>query len=307
VSAYEVGVPAPVPEPKATVVSTHPSPGSGALLALCSMSLVQLGAALSPPLFERAGVAGVTWLRLAFGALLLLVWARPRIRGRAPRDLWGAVALGVASAAMTLAFMLAIDRVPLGVVVTIEFLGPLTVALVGARRLRDGIWVALAGGGVALLTLGHGAGGSLDALGLLLAAAAGTGWGCYILLTRHVGRAWTGVQGLAVAMAVAAVVSAPVGIADGGSRLASPHVLIACIGLAVLLPVLPYSLEMAALRRLPASSFGVLMSLEPGIGALLGFLVLGQDLAATGVIAIAMVIAASAGATATVSNADGSG
>jgi inner membrane transporter RhtA len=306
VSAYEVGVPAPVPEPTAAV-RTHPSPGSGALLALCSMSLVQLGAALSPPLFARAGVAGVTWLRLAAGALLLLAWARPRIKGRAPRDLWGAVALGVASAAMTLAFMLAIDRVPLGVVVTIEFLGPLTVALVGARRWRDGIWVALAAGGVALLTLGHGAGGSLDPLGLALAAAAGTGWGCYILLTRHVGQAWTGVQGLAVAMAVAAVVSAPVGIADGGTRLTEPGVLIACIGLAVLLPVLPYSLEMAALRRLPASSFGVLMSLEPGIGALLGFLVLGQNLATAGVIAIAMVIAASAGATATVSNADGSG
>jgi inner membrane transporter RhtA len=305
VAVYEAGVPAAVPEPQA--VATHPSPGTGALFALCSMSLVQLGAALSPPLFARAGVAGVTWLRLAAGALLLLVWARPRIRGRAGRELWGAVALGVASALMTLAFMLAIDRVPLGVVVTIEFLGPLTVALAGARRARDGIWVALAAGGVALLTLDHGTGGSLDALGLALALAAGTGWGCYIVLTRHVGRAWTGVQGLAVAMTVAAMVTAPLGIADGGGRLVSAHLIIACLGLAVLLPVLPYSLEMAALRRLPTSSFGVLMSLEPAIGALLGFLVLGQGLAMSGVIAIGMVVAASAGATATVSNAGGSG
>jgi inner membrane transporter RhtA len=214
---------------------------------------------------------------------------------------------------MTLCFMEAIDRVPLGVVVTIEFLGPLAIGLAGARRLRDALWVALAAGGVALLTLGDGTGGSLDVLGLLLAAAAGTGWAGYILLTRHVGRAWTGVEGLAVAMAVAAIVSAPVGIAVGGSRLLDAHVLLACAGLAVLLPVLPYSFEMASLRRLPASTFGVLMSLEPGIGALLGFLVLGQGLTALGVLAVGMVIAASAGATATataattVSNADDRG
>jgi inner membrane transporter RhtA len=280
---------------------------SGALLALCSMSLVQLGAALSPPLFDRAGVAGVTWLRLFFGAAILLAWARPRLRGRSRADLWGAVALGVASGAMTLCFMLAIDRIPLGVVVTIEFLGPLSIGVAGARRLRDGLWVALAGGGVALLTLGDGTGGALDAIGLLFAAAAGAGWASYILLTRRVGRAWTGVEGLAVAMAVAAAVTAPLGLADGGTRLAQPEVIAACIGLAVLLPVLPYSLEMASLRRLPASVFGVLMSLEPGIAALLGFLVLGQDLTALGVLAVAMVIAASAGATASVSNADGPG
>jgi inner membrane transporter RhtA len=275
------------------------------------MTLVQLGAALSPPLFDRAGVAGVTWLRLLAGAAILLVWARPRLRGRSRADLFGAVALGVTSGAMTLCFMEAIDRVPLGVVVTIEFLGPLAIGLAGARRLRDALWVALAAGGVALLTLGEGTGGSLDALGLLLAGAAGTGWGLYILLTRHVGRAWMGVEGLAVAMVVAAIVCAPVGIAVDGSRLLDPYVLLACVGLAVLLPVLPYSFEMAALRRLPASTFGVLMSLEPGIGALLGFLVLGQGLTALGVLAVGMVIAASAGATATataaVSNADDRG
>jgi inner membrane transporter RhtA len=298
----DVGVPAPLPE----VAETSHHPRSGALLALCSMSLVQLGAALSPPLFDRAGVAGVTWLRLLAGALILWVWARPRVRGRSRADLLGAVALGVASGAMTIAFMEAIDRVPLGVVVTIEFLGPLAIGLAGARRWRDALWVALAGGGVALLTLGNGTEGSLDGLGLLLAAAAGTGWGCYILLTRRVGRAWTGVEGLAVAMAVAAVVTAPLGVADGGTRLLHLDVLAACIGLAVLLPVLPYSFEMAALRRLPASTFGVLMSLEPGIGALLGFLVLGQGMTAVGVLAIGMVIAASAGATASVSNADDS-
>jgi inner membrane transporter RhtA len=282
-------------------------PGSGVALALCSMSLVQLGAALTPPLFERAGVAGVTWLRLLVGAAILLAVARPRLRGRSRRDLWGAVALGVASAAMTLCFMFAIDRIPLGVVVTIEFLGPLAIALAAARRIRDGLWVALAGGGVALLTLGDATGGSLDLLGLAFAVAAGTGWASYILLTRHVGRAWTGVEGLAVAIAVAAVVTAPPGLIGGGHRLLQADLLLACVGLAVLLPVLPYSIEMAALRRLPASTFGVLMSLEPGIGALLGFIVLGQGLTAAGVLAIGMVVAASAGATASVSNADGHG
>jgi inner membrane transporter RhtA len=144
-------------------------------------------------------------------------------------------------------------------------------------------------------------------VGLLLAALAGAGWACYILLTRRVGRAWTGVEGLAVAITVAAVVTAPLGLAEDGGRLAHADVILACIGLAVLLPVLPYSLEMAALRRLPASTFGILMSLEPGIGALLGFLVLDQGLTASGVLAIAMVITASAGATASVSNGHGSG
>jgi inner membrane transporter RhtA len=302
VSAPAVPVPAP---PAAADVGG--SPGSGVALTLCSMSLVQLGAALAPPLFDRAGVVGVTWLRLLAGAAMLVAWSRPRLRGRPARDVWGVVALGVTSAAMTLCFMLAIDRVPLGIVVTIEFLGPLAIALAAARRLRDLVWVALAGGGVALLMLGDATGSALDAAGVALAVAAGTGWAGYILLTRRVGRAWTGVEGLAVAMTVGAVASAPFGIASGGARLLHGDVLLLCIGLAVLLPVLPYSLEMAALRRLPAATFGVLMSLEPGIGALLGFLVLGQGLTAAGILAVAMVIAASAGATAAVSNADGAG
>jgi inner membrane transporter RhtA len=292
----------PVPAPGQTAERGR---GSGAALALCSMSLVQLGAALAPPLFDRAGVAGVTWLRLLIGAAILVAFARPRLRGRSARDLWGAVGLGVAAAAMTLPFMLAIDRIPLGVVVTIEFLGPLAIGLSAARRLRDGLWVALAGGGVALLTLGDGTGGSLDPVGVLLAGAAGAGWALYILLTRRVGRAWTGVDGLAVAIAVAAVVTAPFGVPDGGGRLLQLDVLLPCAGLALLLPVLPYSFEMAALRRLPAASFGILMSLEPGIGALLGFVVLGQDLTAAGILAVGMVIAASAGATVTSPGARG--
>jgi inner membrane transporter RhtA len=273
--------------------------GPGVLLVLCSMSVVQLGAALSPGLFDRAGVAGITWLRLLVGAAIVLAWARPSLRGRSRRDLWGAAALGAMSAGMTMSFMLAIDRAPFGVVVTIEFLGPLAVAVSGARRIQDGLWILLAGAGVALLTLGDGAGVPLDPVGIALACSSGVFWAGYILLTRSVGRAWTGLEGLAVALAVAAAVTAPAGIAVGGGRLLHGDVLLACAGLAILIPVLPYSLEMAALRRLPAATFGVLMSLEPGLGALLGFLVLGQGLSAAGVTAVVMVILASAGATAT--------
>jgi inner membrane transporter RhtA len=272
--------------------------GPGVLLVLCSMTSVQLGAALSPTLFERAGVAGVTWLRLAIGAAVLVAWARPSLRGRSRRDLLGAAALGATSAAMTFSFMFAISLAPFGVVVTIEFLGPLAVAVSGARRAHDAIWILLAGAGVALLTLGPGTPGDVDPLGVLLAAASGVCWAGYILLTRRVGRAWTGLDGLAVALAVSAILTAPAGLLLGGARLAQPGLLIACVGLAVLLPILPYSLEMAALRRVPAATFGVLMSLEPGLGALLGFLVLGQGLSSAGVTAVLMVILASAGATA---------
>jgi inner membrane transporter RhtA len=272
--------------------------GPGVLLVLCSMSLVQLGAALSPAVFERAGVAGVTWLRLLVAAVVLVAWARPSLRGRSRRDLLGAAALGATSAAMTFSFMFAIDRAPFGVVVTIEFLGPLALAVSGARRWQDGAWILLAGTGVALLTLGPGTDGDLDPLGLLLALSSGVFWAGYILLTRSVGRAWTGLDGLAVALAVSAILTAPAGLALGGTRLADPGVILACAGLAVLLPILPYSLEMAALRRVPAATFGVLMSLEPGLGALLGFIVLGQGLSSVGVTAVVMVILASAGATA---------
>jgi inner membrane transporter RhtA len=195
--------------------------------------------------------------------------------------------------------MQAIDRAPLGVVVTIEFLGPLAVAVSGARRLHDGLWIVLAGAGVTLLTLGDGAGAPLDPLGVALAVCSGVFWAGYIVLTRHVGRAWTGLDGLAVALAVAAALTAPAGIAGGGGRLLHGDVLLACAGLAILIPVLPYSLEMAALRRLPAATFGVLMSLEPGLGVLFGFLVLGQGLSAAGITAVVMVILASAGATVT--------
>jgi inner membrane transporter RhtA len=274
------------------------SRGPGVALALASMTTLQLGAALSEPLFDRIGPGGVVALRLVLAAALLWPFVRPGMRGRTRTDLGAAVALGACSGLLTLAFFEAIARIPLGIAVTIEFLGPLGVALAGSRRARDVAWVVLAGAGVALLTLGEGGGGPLDPVGVALAGVAAACWAAYILLTKRVGARWAGLEGLAVSLAVAALVTLPVGVAGAGAELLAPEVILAGIGLALLIPLVPYALELIALRRLPTALFGVIMSLEPAIAALLGFLILGQALAAAGVVAIAMVTLASAGATA---------
>jgi inner membrane transporter RhtA len=226
-----------------------------------------------------------------------LPFVRPGLRGRPRADVVAAVALGACSGVLTLAFFEAIARIPLGVAVTIEFLGPLGVALAGSRHARDVAWVVLAGAGVALLTLGDGAGEPLDATGVALAGIAGVCWAGYILLTKRVGARWAGFDGLSVSLGVAALVTLPVGVAGAGSELLEPSVVLAGAGLALLIPLLPFAFELVALRRLPTALFGVIMSLEPAIAALLGFLILGQGLAGSGVLAVAMVVLASAGAT----------
>jgi inner membrane transporter RhtA len=270
---------------------------AGIGLALASMTLIQLGAALSEPLFDRIGPAGVGAQRLAAAAVVLWSIARPRVAHRCRAGMGAAVALGVFSGVNTFAFFQAIDRIPLGVTVTIEFLGPLSVALAASRRPRDVAFVALAGAGVALLTLGHGAGGPLDATGVAFAGLSATCWAAYIVLTKRVGAAWPGLEGLSVSLAVAALVVLPVGVIEGGSELLEPEVLLAGAGLALLLPLLPYIFEMISLRRLPTGLFGVIMSLEPAIAAVLGVALLSQSLTATGVVAVGMVVAASVGAT----------
>jgi inner membrane transporter RhtA len=279
---------------------TLPLPATGRVsgigLAIASMTTIQLGAALSEPMFDRIGPAGLVALRLVLAALILWPFARPRLRGRTRSDLGAAVALGACSGVLTLCFFEAISRIPLGVAVTIEFLGPLGVALAGSRHARDVAWVALAGAGVALLTLGDGAGEPLDLAGVGFAAVSGTCWAAYILLTKRVGARWAGLEGLSVSLGVAALVTLPVGIAAAGSELLVPAVVLAGLGLALLIPLLPFVFELVSLRRLPTALFGVLMSLEPAIAGLLGFLVLDQRLALPGVIAIAMVSVASAGA-----------
>ena len=272
------------------------SRASGVGLAVAAMVTIQLGAALSDPMFDRIGPAGVVALRLALAALILWPIARPRIRGRSREDVAAAVGLGVCSGFLTLAFFEAIARIPLGVAVTIEFLGPLGVALAGSRRVRDVAWVALAGGGVAMLTLGDGAGEPLELAGVLLAGVSAVCWAGYILLTKRVGARWAGFEGLAVSLAVAALVTLPFGTVGAGAGMLEPDIVLASAGLALLL-LLPYVFEMVALRRLPTALFGVIMSLEPAIAALLGFMILDQGLAVSGVVAIGMVMVASAGAT----------
>lgn len=268
------------------------------VLVLLSMTSVQVGAALAKSMFHSVGPAGAVLLRVGLGALILLILWRPKLYGYTWREYRWALLFGVVLAAMNFSFYLSLDRIPLAVAVTIEFVGPLTVALLGSRRLIDLLWVALAGAGIALLApTGLFGGITLDPLGVGLALLAGVFWGSYILLTVQVGQSFSGVAGLALAMVVAAVALLPVGVLGSGAILLNGRVLLLGAVVALLSSVLPYSLELEALRRLPSRVFGVLMSLEPGIAALVGLLLLHEQLGLRAAIAIALVIAASLGVT----------
>lgn len=261
---------------------------------------VQFGAALATRLFSRVGPAGAVTLRLVMAAVILVAWvasARTR-RGadprRHPRSDWlVVVAFGLVLAAMNLSFYEAIDRIPLGVAVTIEFSGPLAVALAGSRRWTDGLWACAAGAGVVLLASGAGSG--LDPVGIVLALVAGACWAAYILLSRETGRRFDSIHGLAWAMAVGGVAVLPLGLAVGGAGLARPEVLGLGITVAVLSSVVPYSLELIALRRVPARAFGVMMSLDPALATAAGFLVLGQQLDLREWVALGLVVGANVG------------
>ena len=250
----------------------------------------QIGAAFAVTLFDELGPAGTAFLRLAFAAAILLAIWRPRLTG----DLRLAAAFGVSLGLMNWSFYEAIARIPLGIAVTIEFAGPLLVAVIGSRRPLDVLWVALAGAGIVIL-VGPG-GGSVDPVGVAFALAAATCWMAYIYLSKRVGAAFPGGSGLALAMLVGALLVAPVGLIQADGGLAQPGLLGSALVVAIASSVLPYSLELEALRRLPESIFGVLMSLDPAVAAIAGFVVLGQDLGPPQVLAIAMVVVASAGA-----------
>jgi inner membrane transporter RhtA len=228
--------------------------------------------------------------------VLLALW-RPRVRGRSRTDLRVAVLFGLVLGAMNVAIYESFARIPLGIAVTIEFAGPLGVAVALSRRRRDALWVVLAAAGILLLA-DRGGGGGLDALGVVFALCAAVAWAAYILLSQRTGEVWPGGSGLAVAMAVGALAAAPLGIAQAGSALLEPRLLAAGAAVAIASSVLPYSLELEALRRLPARVFGILLSLEPAVAALAGLVVLGQGLSARDCLAIALVVVASAGATA---------
>ncbi|MHA6761796.1 EamA family transporter [Streptacidiphilus sp. PAMC 29251] len=271
---------------------------------LAAMFTVQTGIALSTPLFPTLGVAGTTSLRLITASVVLLGWTRPRLRGRSARDLLSALLLGLASAGMTLLFADAVHRLPMGTAATIEFLGPLAVALLFSRRLGHVLWALLAGAGVLLLTLvGQPHGAHLDPRGLVSAFAAAACLAGYILLTQRVGRAFEGFDGLALSLTAAAVVLAPFGLGEAWHGLSqSPRpwlLLLSVAGVAILFPVIPYLLEMTALRRLPERIFSVIASMEPAVSALIGLVILGQVLGGVQLLGIACVIGATAGATLT--------
>ena len=263
-------------------------------LVLGSIVSVQSGAAAATTLFGRVGPAGAVLLRTLFAAVALTALWRPSLRGHTRRELRLVAGLGLVLAGMNLSFYAGLDRIPLGIAVTFEFVGPLGVAIARSHRPADLVWVALAAGGIALLS--PGVGGSLDALGVAFALLAGAFWAAYILLAAGVGRAFERGDGLALAMALSALVLIPSGIAAGGGELADPAVLGIGVGVALASSAIPYSLELEALRRLPEGTFGVLMSLEPAIAALSGFAFLGQSLSARELAAIGLVVIASAGA-----------
>jgi inner membrane transporter RhtA len=267
---------------------------AGALFCLLSMSSVQLGAALSSPVISAYGVAGATWLRLAVAAVILLLAIRPQLLHYSRAQWASAVLLGATTAFMTLAFFAAIRHLPLGLAVAIDFLGPLSVAAFGYGLSKRLGWPVLAGAGV--LFLSHDSEGWVgDLAGVLYAVGAAFGWAVYILLTKKVGSAFKGLEGLSMSLMAASLVSLPFGLPQVWSTI-TPAGLGKVIGLAVLVPLLPYALEMVALRRMPASSFGILMSLEPAIGALAGFLILAQPMTLLQTFGTGLVVLASLGA-----------
>jgi inner membrane transporter RhtA len=257
---------------------------------------VQFGAALARTLFDDAGAAGTVFVRVGFAALVLAALWRPPLRGHSAADWRLAIAFGVSLAVMNLAFYESIDRIPLGLAVTFEFVGPLGVALVGSRRRLDLAWVALAAAGILLIASPGSS--HLDGLGVLLALVAGGAWAAYILLSARTGRAFQGGTGLTIAMCVAAAMLVPVGIGDAGSALLDGELLLVGLAVATLSSVIPYSAEFEALRLIPEHVFGVLLSLEPAVAALAGYLVLDQSLGAPDLGGIALVMAATAGAVA---------
>jgi inner membrane transporter RhtA len=265
-----------------------------AFLCVLSMSSVQFGAALSAPTMATYGSLSTTWLRLCWAAVVLALLVRPRLFTYSRSHWFAAGALGAAMAGMTLCFFAALQRIPLGLAVAIDFLGPLTVATLAVRRMRALLWPVLAIAGVLLLSRDR-AGWIGEPLGVLLAFGAAIGWGSYIVLMKKTGTLFAGLEGLSVSLLAAALVATPFGFAQSGIHIAAGQIA-ATAGLALLVPLLPYALEMVALRHMPASSFGILMSVEPAIGALAGFVVLHQPMEGVQIAGTLLVVAASVGA-----------
>jgi inner membrane transporter RhtA len=262
-------------------------------LTVGAMLAAQSGAALSVGLFPVVGTAGAAWLRLTFGAVMFVVLVRPRLSSWTLRELRTPMLLGVVSGIMLLAFLAAIDRLPLGTAVAIDFLGPLAVAVARSHSRRALLWPVLALAGV--IALSQPWAGGINPVGVAFAVLSAISWGTYIVLTQNVGDRFTGVDGLAISMPVAAITAAIVGIPQSWGHLTGTVVL-QSFGLALLMPMLVFGLEMLALKRLTAASFGTLMALEPAIGVLMGALVLAQIPNAVQILGVALVVAAGIGA-----------
>lgn len=264
------------------------------LLVVAGLACQEVGASLAVLLFPTVGPLGMVMLRLVFSAVILLLIARPSLRGHS-RSAWtGVVWFGLVLALMNGLFYLALERLPLGVTVTIEVLGPLTLSIIASRRASSWLWALLALAGV--VALGGGGWDRLDPLGVLFALGAAASWAFYILASARVGRDFPKLDGLALAMAVGAIVALPLGIADAGAALLRIEIVALGAAVAVLSSTIPYALELVALRRLPAAVFAILMSLAPATAAIAGFVLLGQHLVWLEIFGIALVIAASIGA-----------
>ncbi|WP_405624511.1 MULTISPECIES: EamA family transporter [unclassified Streptomyces] len=284
--------------PSAVQAAATAPHGRGSLgpvgLVLAGCVSVQFGGALAVSLMPRAGALGVVTLRLLAAAVVLLVVCRPRLRGHSRSDWRTVIVFGLTMGAMNGLFYQAVARIPLGLAVTLEVLGPLALSVLASRRAVNAVWAGLALVGVFLL--GGGGFSDLDLVGVAFALGAGAMWATYIIFSARTGRRFPQADGLALAMGVAALVMLPLGIAESGTRLTDPTTIALGSAVAILSSVLPYTLELLALRRLPASTFAIMMSLEPAIAATAGFLILGQSLSAVQAAAIALVIAASMGA-----------
>ncbi len=264
------------------------------LFVLAGILSVQFGAAIAKDLFGRIDPTAMVWLRLLTSAIVLTAMARPALRGRTRNDWLVVLGFGVSLGLMNWSIYQAFARIPLGLAVTIEFIGPLAIAIIASRRARDLLWVLLAGLGVVLLGF-EPAGVTLA--GVLFALLAGASWAAYILLSAETGRRWSGLQGLAVASVIATLPLTPYAVAEGGDSLLEPEILLLGAAIGLLSSVIPYSFEMSALRTLPAGVFGILMSLEPAAAALAALLLLDEVLEPLQWLALTCVVAASIGAT----------
>ncbi len=272
----------------------RPSLPAAVGLVLVGVASVQLGAGFAKLLFEDVEPNGVVWLRLATSAVVLLLWARPRLTGRSREDWLVAVRYGACLGLMNWAIYQSFSRIPIGVAVTIEFIGPLVLAAIGFRRPRDLAWVLLAAVGVLLLGFER---GHLDPVGVAFALLAGAAWAGYILSSAATGARWAGIDGLAVAALVAVGLLSPLLVTVDGGDLVDGRILLIGAAVGLLSSVVPYSAELVALRTLPAATFSVLLSLEPAAAALAGLVVVDEDLAPVQWLAIGCVVVASVGAT----------